>query len=369
MTYKEVYYNILKKNKNIVCYGVGKRFQKYIKLLENDHEFVEKVICCVDRNSEKQGTSIRLKNKTIPVYSLDYLRNHEDIVLFITNVRYDEVLLDLRKEFRGIEFFCVSYLWAEMKEQEAMGKYVPEILRLTDKPVIPKKIHYCWFGKNPLPERYKNWMESWKKYCPDYEIIEWNESNYDITKNKYMFEAYQNKKWGFVPDYARLDIIYNHGGIYLDTDVELIKSLDDLLYQKAFMGFESNENVALGLGFGAVKKLPLLKILMKDYENREFINKDGTLNMVASPVIQTQSLMNEGLKLNGEYQILDGVTIYPSKVLSGKNNYSRRICCDAFTKAIHHYEASWVQQDIREFNEQFEKAMNFNDMTIAYGYL
>ena len=102
--------------------------------------------------------------------------------------------------------------------------------------MIPKKIHYCWFGGNPLPELAIRCIESWKKYCPDYEIIRWDESNYDVTKNKYMYQAYENKRWGFVPDYARLDIIYNYGGIYLDTDVELLNSLDDLLDQKCFLG-------------------------------------------------------------------------------------------------------------------------------------
>ena len=94
--------------------------------------------------------------------------------------------------------------------------------------MIPKKIHYCWFGGNPMPEKDKKCIESWKRYCPDYEIIRWDESNYDVSKNRYMKEAYEEKKWGFVPDYARLDIIYNEGGIYLDTDVELVKNLDDL---------------------------------------------------------------------------------------------------------------------------------------------
>lgn len=103
---------------------------------------------------------------------------------------------------------------------------------------IPKIIHYCWIGKSEKPESVEYCIESWKKYCPDYKIIEWNENNYDFIKNEYMKEAYDSKKWGFVPDYARLDIIYNYGGIYLDTDVEIIKSFDALLNQEAFIGFE-----------------------------------------------------------------------------------------------------------------------------------
>ena len=102
--------------------------------------------------------------------------------------------------------------------------------------MIPKKIHYCWFGGNPLPEDVKRYIESWKKYCPDYDLIRWDESNYDVHKNAYVELAYQNKKWAFLTDYARLDIIYEHGGIYLDADVELIHSLDDLLQNSCYMG-------------------------------------------------------------------------------------------------------------------------------------
>ena len=103
---------------------------------------------------------------------------------------------------------------------------------------IPKKIHYCWFGRNPLPESAKKCIESWKKYCPEYEIIEWNEDNFDLTENRYAREAYEQKKWAFVSDYARLKIVYEQGGIYMDVDVELIKPLDELTELDGYMGFE-----------------------------------------------------------------------------------------------------------------------------------
>ena len=118
---------------------------------------------------------------------------------------------------------------------------------------IPKVIHYCWFGGNPKPKLVQKCIHSWKKYCPDYEIIEWNESNFDISSCPlYVRQAYDVKKWAFVSDYARLKIIHTCGGIYLDTDVELIKSLDSLLEYNAFFGFEDGKYVATGLGFGAV---------------------------------------------------------------------------------------------------------------------
>ena len=132
---------------------------------------------------------------------------------------------------------------------------------------IPKVIHYCWFGKGEMPKLAKKCIKSWKKYCPDYEIICHNEDNFDCFQNRYMSEAYQAKKWAFVSDYARLKIIYDNGGIYLDTDVEIIKPIDDLLRNKGFMGFDEKGIVATGLGFGAEKGNEIIGEFLKDYNN------------------------------------------------------------------------------------------------------
>ena len=177
---------------------------------------------------------------------------------------------------------------------------------------IPKVFHYCWFGGNELTESVKKCIQSWKKYCPDYQIIRWDESNYDYTKNKYMIEAYQQKKWGFVSDYARLDILYNYGGIYLDTDVEIIRSFDDLLEYKAFMGFENNY-VALGLGFGARKHVEEIKEMRDEYENLSFILPDGSLNMRPVPRYTTEYLEARGLVANGTRQTINGIEIFPTE--------------------------------------------------------
>ena len=134
--------------------------------------------------------------------------------------------------------------------------------------MIPKVIHYCWFGGNPIPEKDRRYIEGWKEKCPDYEIIEWNERNYDVSKNKYMAQAYEEKKWGFVSDYARLDLVYQYGGIYFDTDVELLKPLDNLLELEMFCGFESTKYVNFGIGFGAEKENPV------NYQNVRFFRRN-----------------------------------------------------------------------------------------------
>ena len=131
--------------------------------------------------------------------------------------------------------------------------------------MIPKIIHYCWFGRNPKPELAVKCIKSWKKRCPDYEIIEWNEDNFDISSCPlYVRQAYEAKKWAFVSDYVRLKVVYDEGGVYLDTDVELKKGLDALLAYDAYFGFEDGTHVNTGLGFGAVKGAPILKEMMQD---------------------------------------------------------------------------------------------------------
>lgn len=212
--------------------------------------------------------------------------------------------------------------------------------------MIPKIIHYCWFGGNPIPERDKKCIESWRKYCPDYEIKEWNESNYDISKNTYMSQAYQAKKWGFVPDYARLDIVYEQGGIYLDTDVELIRPIDELLSEDAFMGFETVRRVAPGLGFGAIPHHPMIGELRdRIYGEREFIKEDGSLDLTASPELNTEILNEKGLKPNNEKQVVGGITVYPMEYFCPMDFMSKRICITKHTYSIHHYNGSWLTEE------------------------
>ncbi len=350
------------KCKGIVCIGAGRRLTSMAQLPVTD-EYLNSIKYIADNNKHKQGTLVDIGPQRLIVTPVEQLKgyNLKNMVILITVAEgyYDIVeQLKIMGVYDDIDIYCLSHIKALYMEDIAMSKKIPDNIRLSEKMLIPRKIHYCWFGGNPLPDKYKKWMESWSKYCPDYEIIEWNESNYDITKNKYMYDAYKTKKWGFVPDYARLDIIYNHGGIYLDTDVELVGNLDELLYEDAFAGFESSDYVAFGLGFGAKKGNPIIKELRDDYEKREFIKRDGSLNFEASPVIQTNLLIKKGLICNGEYQVLDGITIFPEKMLCGKSPYTRRVLLNSFTKSVHHYEGTWLEDDIREKIEKKERELS-----------
>ena len=207
--------------------------------------------------------------------------------------------------------------------------------------MIPKIIHYCWFGGKEIPEKDRKCIESWKKYCPDFQIIQWNEENYDITKNAYMYQAYQAKKWGFVPDYARLDIIYNHGGIYLDTDVELIKSLDDILSNRAVMGFEDGRSVNPGLIIAAEAKHETIFELMDIYKGRDFIKPDGSMDTTPSPIMNTERLVKKGLCQNNMKQEVAGITIYPKAVFCPRDYHSGKMKITDNTISIHWFNASW----------------------------
>ena len=207
---------------------------------------------------------------------------------------------------------------------------------------IPKVIHYCWFGNGKMPKLTKKCIESWKKYCPDYEIICWNEENFDFSENQYAKQAYEAGKWAFVSDYARLKIIYDYGGIYMDTDVELIRPIDPLLEYEGYMGFEKNGQVATGLGFGAEKGNEIVGRMLKDYNDIAFIKTDGSYDLSPCPVRNSAALTEMGMDLKNTDQIFKGVRFLPAEYLSPMDYYTGKKIITPNTYSIHHYAASWT---------------------------
>lgn len=210
--------------------------------------------------------------------------------------------------------------------------------------MIPKKIHYCWFGGNPLSALAIKCIDSWKKYCPDYEIIEWNENNFDINCCDYVKEAYKAKKWAFVSDVARLYALVNYGGIYMDTDVEVLKPLDDLLLKDAFSGFESKKRIPTGI-MACVQKHPLFVEFLNEYDNTHFIHNDGTLNMTTNVERITKTCLTYGINLNNSEQTIKGFTLYPKDYFCPKDAITQKIIVTKNTYTIHHFNASWVSAE------------------------
>lgn len=211
--------------------------------------------------------------------------------------------------------------------------------------MIPKKIHYCWFGGNPMPELAKKCMDSWKKYCPDYEIVEWNESNFDVNCCEYVKEAYEAKKWAFVSDYARFQILYENGGIYLDTDVELIKPMDDILARGAFMGVESVSptlTINPGVGIATDAGNAVYRDLLVAYHSRHFKNKDGSLNLKTIVEYTTEYFQARGLQKENEIQTVAGIRIYPKEYFNPCDMQTGKINPTQNTVSVHHFAGSWV---------------------------
>lgn len=212
---------------------------------------------------------------------------------------------------------------------------------------IPKTIHYCWFGRNPLPEYAIKCINSWKKFFPDYEIKEWNEDNFDINIIPYTSEAYSVKKYAFVSDFARFWILYHHGGLYFDTDVEVIKPMDDIVERGAFMGIEVETNgekvpfVAPGLGLGVESGNDLYKDILDYYSPLHFFKDDGSFNQVTVVSHVTSVLEKYGLQSTNRLQKVDGIWIYPKDYFNPLNDLTGKLQKTDNTRSIHWYTRTW----------------------------
>lgn len=209
---------------------------------------------------------------------------------------------------------------------------------------IPKVIHYCWFGRGKMPAIAEKCIKSWKRYCPGYEIVCHNEDNFDITQNKYAKEAYDAKKWAFVSDYVRLKVLYDEGGIYMDTDVELIKPVDDLISEGGYMGFDDNGIVSTGLGFACEKGNKLVGILLEDYDDISFIRPDGSYDITPCPDRNTKTLKKLGLDTDIKDQVFMGIHMLPEDYLCPMKYYTGKKIITKNTYSIHHFCASWTSK-------------------------
>ena len=217
--------------------------------------------------------------------------------------------------------------------------------------MIPKIIHYCWFGGKPLPKIAEKCIASWKKYLPEYEIRRWDESNFDVNMIPYTKEAYAAGKYAFVSDYARFWILYHYGGVYFDTDVEVIRPVDDILERGDFLGVESDRNgeitVNPGLGFAASKGSEAIWELLNLYRTFHFLNADGTHCLKNIVEITTEYLSARGLENTGEIQQCCGFTIYPKDYFCPIDYDTRELKITENTRTIHHYAESWVPRSTR----------------------
>lgn len=228
--------------------------------------------------------------------------------------------------------------------------------------MLPKIIHYCWFGKGPLPEEAKKCISSWEKYCPGYEIRRWDETNFDIKCCKYVEDAYKSKKWAFVSDFARFCILYNYGGIYFDTDVEMIKNIDDIVEKGPFMGMEHVGKVNPGLGLGGNKGLDLFKEIIDEYMTSNFYKFPGVQedeNVVGKV---TKVLIRKGFQTDlSSIQIVQNIFIYPTEFFAPFDYITKELKITKNTRTIHHYSGTWINKKEIKINELKNESTRCNN--------
>ena len=224
---------------------------------------------------------------------------------------------------------------------------------------IPKIIHYCWFGGNPKPKLAEKCIKSWKKFCPDYEIVEWNEGNLNLSDvPPYVRQAMDAGRWAFVTDYVRLRALMERGGVYMDTDVELVKPLDPYLHHQAFAGFEHPERVQTGL-LACEKDFPMFREFLGHYDHASFLLPDGTLDTTTNVQVLTDLCRNHGLVCNDRLQTVAGLTIYPKEVFCPVDFDTRLLHKTRKTVAIHWFSGSWQTEEERLYLEAEAKRLAY----------
>jgi len=349
-----------------ICFGAGAFFVDMLKFYA-EYGIKNKIAFLIDNNPNLWDTEIMVENNFYKVYSVDELKKYSSrkINILITTAYFNEIINQLEESYKSENIDV--YVFPIIQEFDK-GEY-NSLYKKSKIKHIPKIIHYCWFGGNKLPNSAKYCIDSWRKYCPDYEIIEWNEKNYDVKKIQYAKEAYDVKEYAFVSDYVRLDVVNRYGGIYMDTDVEVIKNLDNLLYNEAYCGFlHHSPRINTGAGFGARKGFHILEEWMESYKKEKFILDNGELNKRICTYYQTDVLKTKDFKENGKFQVVEGLVCYPKEFfeplsyLTGLNKKTDN------TYSIHHGTLFWnsslkdvrtkVKTDMSSILKRMEEAEN-----------
>lgn len=327
------------KDKQIVIFGAGRALDSCLDIyFENAN-----VLFVVDNNEKLWNTAHRFNDKLYMIFSVKELveayKANDKLICYINSPFYAKEIveqLDSIPELDGLECY-LSVVMRNTIEEIKPWEFTKGPQR------IPKKIHYIWVGGKELPDEFKKNIDTWRKFNPDYEIVRWDESNYDFRKDWYTKNAYEMEEWGFVVNLSRLDIIYEEGGIYLDTDVEVKKNFDTLLKDNAFFNMGKTCLVNRGCGFGAYKHHEIIKDMMEPFFRMEEINnrwikkQDHTF---CHPVLRKY-----GFKIKNEYQNINNIALYPTEVMSpltseGMDNY-----LSDKTLSIHKENGTWKSEN------------------------
>ncbi len=317
-----------------------------------EFNLIDTVAMVADNDCGKWGTSAKVCDRDFTIQRAENIAQSaaSDTVILITSSYFAAMVeqLDRMHELKLTECYvaAVMYISEPVKQSKSIEGWKWKEQQ------IPKTIHYCWFGKKQMPEMNRRCIDSWRRYCPGYEIIEWNETNYDVKKNRYMRQAYEAGMYGYVPDYARIDILYQYGGIYLDTDVEVLKNLDELLYLRAYTSFEEYPTINFGGGSGSVKGFPLLKKILDFREQTAFQTEDGSYDRTACGYYESVPLQRAGLRLDGTMQNIEDMIVFPSEFFHPRSSVTGETTVTGHTYSVHWFNWSWLDDKGLEEREK-----------------
>jgi len=368
MTIEEYFAEL--KTKDIICWGSGKRFRNITypflcksTLIDNLAGFAD-VSCTGD--IEAGGRMYRRFGRE------DLAKmNRENTVILIAVSGYEEVLAGLNSDRILSGFEAVPSVYPELLYEDMMLLSAPKPpagFRKNDCKQIPGIIHGIWFSDNPMPELYQRCLESWRKYSPDLEIRIWSLDTYKPSRCLFFEQAVEHKNWAFASDYARVDLLRRYGGIYMDLDVEMLRPIDDLLYNDAYMSFESADRIECGSGMGAEPGHPVIEEICESYEKRPYLKPDGTWDNSTCPVRYTEVIEKHGLKKNGGFQFVEDITVYPFEVLTGKSFDTGIVYNTELSYTVHHHNGSWIPDkthaSVRERHERIREFLESKDITV-----
>lgn len=349
--------------KEVICFGAGKVIDEMYEYCRDRWDILKHCRYICDNDPDKSGINRMIDDFSLPVIDMKQLLmcDKRNLLILITAGAYFEILeqMDSMSWFHDVEVCIFYFIKKYQSDCELMiGKKIPKQVGNREF-LIPKVIHYTWFSGEKIPDDMKYYMDTWHKYCPDYEYHLWTADNYDVSKHPYMKNAFEHGKWGFASDYARLDIVYKEGGIYMDMDVEMLRNIDELRKEQAYISFESLTHVNTGSGFGAVKNHPMIKAMRDEYDKIEFHAEPLSENKPCT-VWQTKTLRRYGLRCDGSYQVVNGLTIFPFQTLCCKSWNTQEIYRDEDAYTIHHFAGSWLdgigEAKLRE-KELFQRSM------------
>lgn len=349
-------------NKKIILFGAGAVCRTYIPYMITKFNLLDRVLFIVDNNRNKQNSGICISEREIKICSIEEIKEcREDFVIIITNGDFYPVTKQLDDISSCDNKVCFITSVTQLEKKNLYEKF--KIFKDTEKPIIPQIIHYCWFSGKTIPKPLQRCIDSWKEMCPDYEFICWNEKTYDLKKYKYTYEAYKAEKWGFIPDIIRLDVLFEFGGFYFDTDVRLLKNLEELRYQEAFCSRERMGHVNFGGGSGCVKNSKIVKEILDFRKDVIFDLGNGNYNMEASGYFETEPLRRKGLLIEDVNQKLESINVYASSFFSPYNYINGENIQNKNTISIHYFNGSWIEtaEDMRAITrdnyEQFVEGM------------